>query len=614
MVLASLMVALGVLAGSAPAIAPPLGPLDSLALLDGARRAQTEFERVRARHAPWGSWAGSGPCDERVGRFCLTHASERDDETRPPYRPPPEPEAVRNARARLDSILSAVVRVHPGDAWVVGQRVAYRGEAGDWAGALAAAQACASPEPGWCALLVGFALHGGGRVAASEAAFRRGLEALPPREQATWWNPDPLVEPEVARHVRRLGAAAHEHFLNALWAVSDPLYLEGGNALLTEHFSRHVLARIRAEARNPHGMRWGDDLTEILLRFGPEVGWERVRDAGLQPGSAGISARFAWDARGIVPALDALLDPVTAGSESFAAARSRTRSRHATPRVPRLRDLSARFTRFQRGDSLLVVAAWEAPDLPLWDSVPALRFSEAALFFQPIELHPDTGLPRGVGQRSRVDLPPDADGVGQLLAGPYGGILSLELLDERGGRGWRARTGTGPGLEGLSDILLLRPVAPRAPMAGGDCLPTGAADSEDDRTSLDAVWLSALASSEVSSDAVGMAWEVYDLPAQATPIEFRVFLAPSEGSWLRRAGEALRIVAPRSAMRLAWTEFVHPEETAGDGVLFRKVLLDLSGLHPGRWGLTLEVETPDGRVRTRETDLRVAAPGLQTVR
>lgn len=562
---------------------------DSIRNLQAAQEAQASFERVRSRQAPWGRWAGSGPCDERVGRFCLTHSGARDDDERPPYRPPVEPESIVAARQRLDSILSEIARAQPGDAWVAGQRVAYRGERQDWTGALAAAEECQSPEPGWCGLLLGFALHGMKRVDEAERAYRTALSQISDAERRVWWDPEVLVENDVYQYLRRMPADQQQSAVESLWARADPFYLEGGNALLTEHFSRHTLAKIRSNARNPHAMRWGDDLTEILLRLGPEVGWERLRDPGIQPGFPGVSARFSWDSRGVFPQIEAFTHPVEAGMEVFSVANTGTRSRHAPPRALRLRDLPARFTRFQRGDTLVVVASWEVPSLPAWDSVPALALSEGALFFQPVEAGSSV-TPAPPQDRLRVDLSPRASGVAEIRVPSRGGILSLELLDEEGGRGWRARQGSGTPLQGMSDLFLLRP-EPRPDLS--------------DELRLEDVLDRALHSNSFDGGTVAVAWEVYQLPALAAPLAFRVFLERSEGSWLRRAGEALRLLSPRPDLRLGWNEVPDAGERDGQGVLFRTIDLDLSGLASGLWVLRIEVESPDAELRSSSTLLRI---------
>ncbi|HVG46423.1 MAG TPA: hypothetical protein VM890_16885, partial [Longimicrobium sp.] len=94
---------------------------DSALVLRGARAAQASFERTRYRNLPWTeSRGGGGSCDERIGRFCIYH-----DDTETDWTPPPEPEAVKRARAALVAALDRAAAATPGDAWIAGQRVRY---------------------------------------------------------------------------------------------------------------------------------------------------------------------------------------------------------------------------------------------------------------------------------------------------------------------------------------------------------------------------------------------------------------------------------------------------------------------------------------------------------
>src|SRR5690606_26343895 len=55
------------------------------------------------------------------------------------------------------------------------------------------------------------------------------------------------------------------------WWLSNPRFARRTNELRAEHYARLVMARIQNDARNPYGMRWGDDLEELLVRYG----WSR---------------------------------------------------------------------------------------------------------------------------------------------------------------------------------------------------------------------------------------------------------------------------------------------------------------------------------------------------
>src|SRR5690606_25354879 len=126
---------------------------DSARLVGSARSDQAQFERLRRNRLPEAWGGGSSRCDERIGRFCLTHGMGRPD-----YVAPPEHEDVIEARLHLIDGLGRVAELLPGDGWVAGQRVRYLVEARRFDQAVEAARECRA-EPSWCAAIEGFALH-----------------------------------------------------------------------------------------------------------------------------------------------------------------------------------------------------------------------------------------------------------------------------------------------------------------------------------------------------------------------------------------------------------------------------------------------------------------------
>jgi hypothetical protein len=589
---------------------PPRGvAIDSSRVVADARDAQARFERARVFHAPWGHWSGGGTCDERIGRFCLRFTSGRDDETTPPRRPPPEAEAVLAARASLDSTLTVAAGQIPGDAWIAGQRTFYRGEAGDWEGALEAARACRSPEPGWCALLEGYAHHGAGNAVEAERRFNEGVAALPADEREKWMDLEPLLELEVVQALRRLPAEERRYLEERIWALGNPFFLVGGNTLRSEHFARHTAARIQENARNPHGIRWGSDMTEILVRFGPLIAYERSRQPGILLGPTPVSGRFSLDARGVFPTLEAILNASEAGPGEFPPAVHGARSRHSPPAVPRIRGLQARVSRFRRGDSLLVVAAWRVPEAPPWDSVPPVRVNVAGLFLvregesRPLRFDlPDSpGGPEVSPDQQDPYTPNFRSGVGVVRAPTGAWWLSLEAADTEGGRGWRFRQGLRqeprePEEIQLSDLLLLSP--PESP--GGDASATGGAGGGPPDRLEDHVGR-ALPTDTIAPGPIEVAWEIYGEPPDPERLQFVIGVEREGRGLLRRAGEALRLLSPVDPVEMRWEEGVADRRSdLDDPVRFRRVQIDLGGLGNGNW--LLHVRLPlEGREEVSST-------------
>ena len=252
------------------AVADTLSPDEAL---EGAREAQQRFERFRRRWVPvTRTWTGSS-CDEIVGRMCQNHDEGGD------WWPGEEDTRIKEARRELLAELEASARVHPVDPWTLGQRVAYLGEEGDWKGAEALARTCRAADRAWCRSLEGLALHGQGRFEAAEAAFREALAGMEEERRVRWTDPSLVLDGGGRSWLRdggRRRPSSREENLALLWQLSDPLYLVEGNDRLTEHWSRWTMASVRAQGRNPHGLSWGRDLEELMVRYGWEVGWERT--------------------------------------------------------------------------------------------------------------------------------------------------------------------------------------------------------------------------------------------------------------------------------------------------------------------------------------------------
>jgi hypothetical protein len=92
---------------------------------------------------------------------------------------------------------------------------------------------------------------------------------------------------------------------------------------------------------------------------------------------------------------------------------------------------------------------------------------------------------------------------------------------------------------------------------------------------------------------IGLFWEMYGVEG-ADELEFSVTVRREDTGFLRRLGQALRIVGSRGDISLRWEEEGRGEvEVAG-----RTLRLDLSGLEPGDYLLELQVRAGDGREAT----------------
>jgi hypothetical protein len=236
-------------------------------------------------------------------------------------------------------------------------------------------------------------------------------------------------------------------------------------------------------------------------------------------------------------------------------------------------ELPGQIATFRRGDSTLVVAAWDAR-------------RDTTLLGRPLAAALALVSPSG---ELTIVRDSSAHTVGHLWAAAAfdSGLASLELLAPAERRAARSRVGV-PGRDtgrvALSDLLLYAPTSQPA-------------------KSLEEVRDSALASSVVAgARSVGVYWETYGLEAPA-PLHFTLSVQQSGVGWLRRAAERFHLADPTSGLRLQWDEV--PELTGSDRIAARGVRLDLSRLRSGHYRVSLTARGAAGTAAaTREIDVR----------
>ncbi len=535
----------------AAAQAPPVIPEDSARALRSARSAQGRFEAIRRNHLPWTHSRGGGPCDERIGRFCLWYGDGTST-----WEPPPEPEPVQAARTTLIAHLDAATALFPGDAWVAGQRVRYLIEAERNEDAVVAARECQVDPVWWCLALEGYALHTAAEFAAADSAFAAALEAMPPRERRRWTDLTPLLE-HGERSYRRLSEVEREAFEERFWWLAKPLYLLPGNDHRTEHYSRHVIDRLQDRARSTEGISWGADLRELLLRYGSPAGWERIRPRSLSLQADGMVTRYPRGSRQFVPLPHFLEDPAAIGPEDWSLDKKRSRTGYAPSYTSSFATLEHQVAAFNRGDSVVVVAAVDLTHDTLFAEVAE---AETGLFL----LHDEHSAPR-VARR----MIENGTGSLSLNVAPGPTLMSLEVRAPTERRAGRARyglrlTAIPPHGVGLSDVLLLGAV---------DSLPSSLAEAIP----------AARGSGRVrGGEKIGLYWEVYGVdPNEAFSVT--ILLTEENRGVLRRLGERLGIVREVHPVRVRWQEA--PAQDAP--ILPRSLELEVPEVSPGRYRLEL---------------------------
>lgn len=545
------------------------GQRDSVAAHRAAKRAQAEFEQRRHRLLP--EVAGSsGRCDVRVGRFCYW---VDDAHTRPPAEPAP----IAALRDRLLDRLASSAAANRGDGWITGQRVRYLIEAKRHDDAIAVARDCRAGAS-WCASLTALALHAAHDLRGADSAVSSALAAMTEHERCEAQNIESLVDGALRARLRDASCAGRDSVATRWWWLARPFYAREGDPLRSELFARRILARLASSSRSAYGTSAGEDLRELILRYGWPVAWGRTParwgTMTETDGAVGFDATpsFAFGADAA-----AVADPSVVGDHSYALDSRRAPARFAVPGIVAVGSVRRRLALFRRGDSTLVVAAFEAGgDTAIAGAVqpvPAL-----------VLLKDEYSAP------VIVRAPTATRGVLSAVAPWRPSLVAVEVLDSATGRGARGRDGIEPAPDtppriALSDLLLFHAEGPEA-------------------VTLEEVMTRAIAAAGVDSGTrLGLFWEMYGLRLDER-VTASVGIVPHEPGWLRRVAERANLAEPREPRRLQWSDTPSIRGSVGG----RTLVLDLTGIPGGRYRIELAL-TVDGQPDVRAaSDIEIVNP------
>jgi hypothetical protein len=553
---------------------------DSVRMVRGARAAQADFERIRFRHLPWIPEQGRASyCDEVIGRFCFW-----DDGGESDWAAPPEADEVREGRERLLARLDSAAARAPGDGWVAGQRVRYLLEAGRREEAVAAAAECRG-APWWCLALSGLALHSAGRWTEAEKVFESALSAMPARERRDWDDLSPVLADGDARAFRRLEGPAREAAERRFWWLADPLWTVPGNDRRTAHFARLVVDALQDHARTTEGWVWGNDLREIVLRFGTPVGWERVRErpwasAGSRPAVVVHYEPRSWE---FLPTFRMVRDSRRLADEDWNlnGKAARVRTQYTPAYANRFGALEHQVAAFRRGERVVVLAGYDLDA----DSVPAGAATEAAL----VLVRDETAEPTVV--RSTGD-----GATGTLRAETAADSLFAEVVV-------RADSGTLHRV-GRARFALGVPALPRAGIGLSDVLVLSRADALPE--TLEEAATRVRPSTRVrAGERIGLFWEVYrpaeGAAAASDTLETSVSVERvGDAGLVRRLGQALGVTGRDSPVRVTWKQ-----EAGGQPVLARSLAVAIPDVRPGSYVLRISVRHNGGELVTTTRKLTV---------
>jgi hypothetical protein len=503
----------------------------------------------------------------RIGRYCYWRGD--DDEANQPSEPP----EIARRRDELLRVLDSLSAALPGDEWIAGQRIRYLAEAARTDEALRfASTECRAPAF-WCAALGGYAAHLAGRFASADSAYAVALATMEPAERCRWLDISRIVDDATADRLKALDCNGRAQFARRVLRIAAPLYSIAVTDLYTEHLARVTRGRMAERAAATDGVSWADDQRDLTLRYG----WPRwySRSVPTSPSfdaTPSITGHDSGKPYDFMLSGDALGRVAHVTADDWTLDDPRAVTGYAPSYARSVHDVPSQVALFRRGDSTLIVGAWDARK----DTTLLGRTLVAALAVagdsSAIVIARDTAA-RTIGRIS---------GVGVIDSG----LVSLELLAVSDRRAARVRLGLPSrptGRVSLSSLLLYAPTAEPAYDIG-------------------AVKDSALASAIIpASRAVGVYWEAYGVRDSGEPVHYSLTVEQVGVSWARRAAERLHLTDPTTALRLQWDEVVKPQH----GIAGRGVRVDLSRLRGGRYVVTLEASTSGSEVASAGKEIIV---------
>ena len=577
----------------APSQMDPDAPVD----VSSAKRAQAEFERFHLMNLPGAREGRPARCDEQVGNVCYWY-----NEKGPP--PPVEPVAIRQRRDDLISMLDTVAMRSPSDRWAAEQRVRYLAEAGRLDSAYAAAKEC-KVGGWWCELLEGFTLHLLGRYAAADSVYGRALAQMLPRDRCDWRNIDMLIDDDTRQQYRRFPCddPRHDAFENRAWFFARTLYSLDGNDSRTEHYARKTMEMMLRDAPGVTVTDSQEDDLELMLRFGWPRAWgvstvtsqteggfsmgmpRRMPRDGMPGGGRGQVIRSVTSYEPVpayryVPPGFVLNDPAQSDSSNWRLQLPPVIARYAPAYAVSLTPLEHQKAMFRRGDTALVVMAYDAR---VTKQLAGGKLT-AALVVSPSEKPADYG--------KVVHVAPET---GVLMArAPWGPLLmSAEVYAPEKLAVARARYGVSPPFAvgtrvTLSDLLFYKPYGTfpvSVEQAAPHAVPT-------ERLRAD--------------EKLGVYWESYgtDPNGEKMKVSLTVVREVEEGSFLRRQAKSLKLVHEATPVIVS----VEDLSARGSNTSARALELDITTLKKGAYIVQLEIEVAGQYVVRAEHRIEIIGP------
>src|SRR5438045_420926 len=300
--------------------------------------------------------------------------------------------------------------------------------------------------------------------------------------------------------------------------------------------------RIVDGTRAGYAVQWGDDLRQLVVRYGWSRYWSRSPGNYLDPYSGPVSGHEATPNYHFFPAslkIDSVSD---IGDATWDYSDKRSVERYSPSVAATFGDFDAQLALFRRGDSVQVVAAY---DLTL-DTALVGPGEHTALVLQ-----------RDERETPLVSQSTEKRGWYSLTMDSTPRLLSLETWNPEKKRGGRLRRGVwllplAPGSVSVCDVLLFDATS-------------------NPGTHLTSILPAALGSTTVTgTKKLGLYWETYGLARQDSALPVSLTLSHMS-SGLRKLVESIGLGKQSAPMSIAWRE-----TPAFGGIATRSVVLDLS--------------------------------------
>ena len=411
----------------------------------------------------------------------------------------------------------------------------------------------------WCAALTGYTHHVAGHYAAADSAYRIAMDAMDGDRHCRWNDLRRLLESKLEHEYRRLSCTQRDSANAHLAWLANPRPGAAGQLAWTEVLARRTYAAILEDAVTHHGTSFGDDIEEIVLRYGWATAFSRRPRAVTSSSPPSVIGHEPKPAYAFLP------KTLEGDSATWDLTDATARARFHTPWAPLARWMDdAQWARFRRGDRSLVTVTFTAD----WDTVRTSGPSEATLVLSrgPWDEQPPVG-------RTEVQA-----GRGVLVAstGPGARLLAaLEVRDSGTGailtnrvllRALPAPTTTSRPV--VSDILLFHP---------GETLPGSLSE---------AVAMAHPGVKVPERGRIGLYWEVYGV-AETDSVGVTLAVEETRPGFLTRVARTLGVTGRPQPIRLSWTA-----AEGGEGVMAQAIEVDLAPLGTGRYEVILRFTGP----------------------